>query len=52
MFLFYVYKKIPFSKIHNICVIVLLCLASIMTVVAVCTLIMNFDGYLFVLLRK
>ena len=45
-------KKIKFSKAHNICAIVLLLCAAVMTVIAVYTVAINFDDYLFILLRK
>ena len=52
MFAFMLYKRIRFDKIHNILAIFFVCLASVMVVVAVCTVAINIDDYLFVLLRK
>jgi tetrahydromethanopterin S-methyltransferase subunit D len=52
MLLFYAFKKIRFTKVHNVCAIALVCLASIMTVIAVYTVATNIEGYLYVLLRK
>lgn len=45
-------KKISFSRAYNVCAIVLLFCGAIMLAVAVYTVAANFDGYLFILLRK
>ncbi len=50
--LFGLYKKIAFSRVHNICAIIAFGFAVALSVVAVYTVVTNFGGYVFILLRK